>query len=65
MIIDNLTIAGIIAASSFVLMPLMMGREFIRVREGAAGEARPRTTPRPPAARAGRPPIDADYAGPA
>lgn len=33
MIIDNLTIAGSIAASAFALMPIMMGRDFIRVRE--------------------------------
>lgn len=31
MIIDALTIAGLISAASFALMPLLMGREFIRV----------------------------------
>jgi hypothetical protein len=42
MIIDNLTIAGLIAASAFTLMPILMGREFIRVREcPAPASARP------------------------
>jgi hypothetical protein len=31
MIIDSLTIAGFMAAASFLLMPLLMKREFIRV----------------------------------
>jgi hypothetical protein len=34
MIVDNLTIAGIIAASAYLLMPVLMGRELIRVSEG-------------------------------
>jgi hypothetical protein len=33
-IIDNLTIAGVITASAYLLMPVLMGRELIRVREG-------------------------------
>jgi hypothetical protein len=33
MIIDNLTLAGLAVSASFALMPLLMGREFIRVRE--------------------------------
>lgn len=32
MIIDNLTLSGLFVASLFALMPIMMGREFIRVR---------------------------------
>ncbi|MBK1618626.1 hypothetical protein U5801_16110 [Lamprobacter modestohalophilus] len=32
MIIDALTIAGFVSAASFLLMPLMMGREFVRVQ---------------------------------
>jgi len=32
MIIDNLTLSGFIVTSLFALMPIMMGREFIRVR---------------------------------
>jgi hypothetical protein len=31
MIIDNLTYAGLIAASAYLLMPLLMGRELIKV----------------------------------
>lgn len=33
MIIDTLTIAGFVSAASFLLMPLLMGREFIRVQD--------------------------------
>ena len=33
MIIDSLTITGLVATSAFALMPVLMGREFIRVRE--------------------------------
>ncbi len=33
MYIDALTIAGLISAASFTLMPLLMGREFWRVSE--------------------------------
>jgi hypothetical protein len=31
-IIDNLTLSGLIVTSLYALMPIMMGREFIRVR---------------------------------
>ncbi|MGB5737649.1 MAG: hypothetical protein WBM40_24740 [Thiohalocapsa sp.] len=37
MIIDNLTLAGLVVSSLFALMPVMMGREFIRVRESDKG----------------------------
>lgn len=39
MYIDTLTIAGIIAASLFLLLPLWFGREFIRVEEEGAERA--------------------------
>lgn len=32
MIVDTLTIAGFLSAASFLLMPLLMGREFVRVQ---------------------------------
>jgi len=32
MFIDNLTLAGLFVTSLFVVMPIMMGRELIRVR---------------------------------
>lgn len=34
MIIDTLTIAGFISAASFLLMPILMKKEFIRVEGG-------------------------------
>jgi hypothetical protein len=45
MIIDSLTIAGFAAASSFLLMPILMKREFIRVEiddEPQTSTTRPR-----------------------
>lgn len=32
MIVDTLTIAGFVSAASFLLMPLLMGREFVHVQ---------------------------------
>jgi hypothetical protein len=32
MIVDKLTLFGLLVTSLFALMPIMMGREFIRVR---------------------------------
>ena len=43
MIIDNLTIAGVITASAYLLMPVLMGRELIRVREGVQDPPTPAT----------------------
>jgi len=40
MIIDTLTIAGLFSAASFLLMPLLMGREFIRVDTGDETDGR-------------------------
>ncbi|MCF7989214.1 MAG: hypothetical protein K9M02_02105 [Thiohalocapsa sp.] len=36
MIFDSLTLAGLAAAAPFLLMPLLMGREFLRVDESSA-----------------------------
>jgi len=51
MIIDALTVAGLMSAASFALMPLLMGREFIHVqtcdetrRKNAGPKAQPRKT---------------------
>jgi|GEM_PF-2944673 len=43
MTIDTLTIAGFISAASFMLMPMLMKREFIRVESDPSGvpSARP------------------------
>lgn len=41
MIIDTLTIAGLFSAASYLLMPLLMGREFIRVETRDDTETRP------------------------
>ena len=43
MYFDNLTIAGILVVALYGLLPLLFGREIIRVEEDS-GEARP--TPR-------------------
>ena len=40
MIIDTLTIAGFISAASFLLMPILMKREFIRVDDIDAQQTR-------------------------
>jgi hypothetical protein len=41
MIIDNLSITGLIAASLYLLMPLMMGRELIRVESDETPRPQP------------------------
>jgi hypothetical protein len=41
MFIDALTIAGLLSAASFSLMPLLMGREFIQVEISEETESRP------------------------
>ncbi|WP_462320652.1 hypothetical protein [Halochromatium sp.] len=41
MIIDTLTIAGFMSAASFLLMPILMKKEFIRVETGAESQAQP------------------------
>ena len=44
MYIDNLTIAGILAASIYGLLPMLFGREFLRV-EDDEGETGRQTCP--------------------
>jgi hypothetical protein len=48
MIIDNLTYAGLISASAYLLMPLLMGRELIRVEADDASPREPSRSGHPP-----------------
>jgi hypothetical protein len=41
MYFDNLTIAGVLVASAYGLLPLLFGREFWRVAEDCADIAQP------------------------
>jgi hypothetical protein len=55
MFIDALTITGFLSAASFALMPVLMGREFIRVEtcdERSPSPATQRLEPRSPASSA-------------
>jgi len=52
MIIDNLTIAGLICVSFYLFMPIMMGPEFIKVRTGDEEPRHGRHLPLRPAAKA-------------
>ena len=63
MIIDALTITGLISAASFALMPLLMGRELLRVEECGDQQA---TIAQPrPAKAADRGPFGPDCVDPA
>jgi hypothetical protein len=48
MIIDNLTYAGLITASAYLLMPLLMGREFVKVEADDASPREPSRSGHPP-----------------
>jgi hypothetical protein len=47
MYVDNLTIAGILVVSFYALLPLLFGREFLRVEDEEADAGRLHSGPDP------------------
>jgi hypothetical protein len=47
MYVDNLTIAGVLAASLYAFLPLLFGRETLRIEEGTGTGRGPRGAPVP------------------